>query len=60
MLSLNQPRQTMIARDFPINLEVSLMFNVMYLHQLTQTKVARDFSHNVEVTWMVRVMSLHP
>ena len=33
MMPLNQPMQTMIARDFSLNVEVSLI-RMMYLHQL--------------------------
>ena len=51
MVSLNQPVQTMIARDFSLNVEVSLK-HVMYPHQLMQTKVARDFPHNMEAIWV--------
>ena len=31
---LNQPRQTMIARDSSLNMEVTSMFNMMTLHPL--------------------------
>ena len=58
MMYLTQPRRTMIARDFSLNVEVSLM-RVMYPHQLMQAKVARRLSLNIEASLMVPVMSLH-
>ena len=57
-MHLNQPLLTMIARDFSLNVEVSLMC-VTYPHQLMQTKVARDSSHAMEATLMVYGISLN-
>ena len=47
----------MIARDFPLNMEASLMY-VMYPHQLMQTMITRDLSLNVEAN-LVCVMYPH-
>ena len=58
MTPLNQPVQTMIARDFSLNMEVSLMY-VMYHHKLRQIMIARDFSPNMEVKLMIHEMFLH-
>ena len=42
MMSLNKPRQTMIARDFSLYMEVTLMVHMMSFHPLRQAMVARD------------------
>ena len=60
MMSLNQPVQTMIARDFSHNMEATLMVYGMCLNKLRLTMVARDFSLNMEVTLMFHMMTLHP
>ena len=48
-MSLNQLKSTMVARDFSLNMEVTLMFHMMSLHPLMQTMVTRELSLNGEV-----------
>ena len=41
-MSLNQLRSTMVARDFSLYMEVTLMVHMMSFHPLRQAMVARD------------------
>ena len=56
---LNQLLRTMIARDFSLNMEVSLI-HVMYPHQLMLTMITWDFSLNMEATLAFHMMTLQP